>query len=34
MKNEELMVKQLDSLEEFWELATIRLVDYQQKLAW
>ena len=34
VKNEELMVKQLDSLEEFWELATIRLADYQQKLAW
>ena len=34
VKNEELMVKQLDSLEEFWELVTIRLADYQQKLAW
>ena len=28
------MVKQLDSLEECWELAAIRLADYQQKLAW
>ena len=32
--NEELMVKQLDSLEECREVATIRLADYQQKLAW
>ena len=31
--NEELMVKQLDSLEECREVATIRLADYQQKLA-
>ena len=31
-ENEELMVKQLDSLEEYRELATIRLVEYQQKL--
>ena len=31
--NEELMVKQLDSLEECWEVATIRLANYQQKLA-
>ena len=28
-KNEELMVKQLDSLEEHWESATIKLVEYQ-----
>ena len=27
------MVKQLDLLEEYWESATIRLVEYQQKLA-
>jgi len=32
-KNEKLMVKQLDSLEEYRESATIRLVEYQQKLA-
>ena len=32
-KNEELMLKQFDSLEESQEAATIRLVDYQQKLA-
>ena len=32
-ENEELMVKQLNSLEEYRELATIRLVEYQQKLA-
>ena len=31
--NEELMVKQLDSLEECQEAVTIRLVDYPQKLA-
>ena len=32
-KNEEQLVKQLDSLEEYQESATIRLVEYQQKLA-
>ena len=32
-ENEELMVKQLDWLEEYRELETIRLVEYQQKLA-
>ena len=31
-ENEELMVKQLDSLEEYRELASIRLAEYQQKL--
>ena len=33
VENEEIMVKQLDSLEECWESATIRLAEYQQKLA-
>ena len=33
IENEEIMVKQLDSLEECWESATIRLAEYQQKLA-
>ncbi|XP_075649641.1 uncharacterized protein LOC142620098 [Castanea sativa] len=33
VENEELMVKQLDSLEECWESAIIKLVEYQQKLA-
>jgi len=32
-KNEELMVKSLDSLEEYQESTTIRLAMYQQKLA-
>ena len=32
-ENEELMIKQLDSLEEYRELATIKLAEYQQKLA-
>ena len=32
-KNDELMVKHLDLLEECQELATIWLVEYQQKLA-
>ena len=32
-KNGELMLKQLESLEEHWEAVTIRLADYQQKLA-
>ena len=32
-ENEELMVKQLDSLEEYRESTTIRLAEYQQKLA-
>ena len=32
-KNEELMVKQLDSLEEHQESATLKLAKYQQKLA-
>ena len=32
-ENDELMVKQLDSLKEYRELATIRLAKYQQKLA-
>ena len=31
--NEELMLKQLDSLEEHREATTIGLADYQQKLA-
>ena len=33
-KNGELMVKQLDLLEECQESVTIRLAEYQQKLAW
>ena len=33
-ENGELMVKPLDQLEECWELATIRLAEYQQNLAW
>ena len=33
-ENGELMVKHLDQLEECWELATILLAEYQQKLAW
>ena len=33
-QNDELMVKRLDSLEEYREAATIRLVEFQQKLAW
>lgn len=32
-ENEELMIKQLDLLEEYQELATIRLAEYQQMLA-
>ena len=32
IENEELMSKQLDSLEEHWEVATIRLANYEQKL--
>ena len=32
-KNDGLMVKQLDLLEEYWESATIRLAEDQQKLA-
>ena len=32
-KNEELMVKQLDLLEEHRESATLKLAKYQQKLA-
>ena len=32
-ENNELMLKQLDSLEEYRESATIRLAEYQQKLA-
>ena len=32
VKNEEIMVKQLDSLQECRESATIRLAEYQQKL--
>ena len=31
--NEQMMLKQLDSLEEYQEAATIRLAEYQQKLA-
>ena len=31
--NELMMVEQLDSLEEYREVAIIRLVEYQQKLA-
>ena len=33
IENDELMVKQLDLLKEYQELATIRLAEYQQKLA-
>ncbi|XP_030926587.1 uncharacterized protein LOC115953191 [Quercus lobata] len=33
VKNSELMLKQLNLLEESWELATIWLAEYQQKLA-
>ncbi|XP_075663027.1 uncharacterized protein LOC142632528 [Castanea sativa] len=33
-KNDKLMAKHLDLLEECRELATIRLAEYQQKLAW
>ena len=33
VENKEIMVKQLDSLEECRESATIRLAEYQQKLA-
>ena len=33
-QNERLMVERLDLLEECQEAATIRLVKYQQKLAW
>ena len=32
-KNSKLMLKQLNLLEECWELVTIQLVEYQQKLA-
>ena len=32
-ENDELIVKQLDLLEEYQESATIRLAEYQQKLA-
>ena len=32
--NELMMVEHLDSLEEYREAATIRLAEYQQKLAW
>ena len=32
-QNDELMVKHLDLLEEYRESATIRLAEYQQKLA-
>ena len=31
--NEQMMLKQLDSLEEYQEVATIWLAEYQQKLA-
>ena len=31
--NEQMMLEQLDSLEEYREVATIRLAEYQQKLA-
>ena len=31
--NELMMIEQLDSLEEYHEVAIIRLVEYQQKLA-
>ena len=34
IKNDELMVRQLDLLKEHRESATIRLAKYQQKLAW
>ena len=33
-ENDELMVKQLNLLEEYRESVTIRLVEYQRKLAW
>lgn len=33
VENEELMIKQLDSLERHQESATIQLAEYQQKLA-
>ena len=33
-ENDEIMVKQLDLLEEYRELSTIWLAEYQQKLAW
>lgn len=33
VKNEELMLKQLDLLKARWEVATIRLANYQQLLA-
>ena len=33
IENDELMVKQLDLLEEYRESTTIRLAEYQQKLA-
>ncbi|XP_075670145.1 uncharacterized protein LOC142639900 [Castanea sativa] len=33
-KKEQLMVKQLDSLEECREFVIIQLADYQQKVAW
>ena len=32
LQNERLMVERLDLLEEYWEAATIRLAEYQQKL--
>ena len=31
--NEQMMVEQLDSLEQYREVATIQLAEYQQKLA-
>ncbi|XP_023874457.1 uncharacterized protein LOC111986999 [Quercus suber] len=33
IENEELMINQLDSLEEHWESAIIKLAEYQQMLA-
>lgn len=33
VKNVEMMLKQLDSLEEYREATTIRLADYQHKVA-
>ena len=34
VQNELMMVERLDLLEEYREVAIIRLVEYQQKLAW
>nr|XP_023888564.1 uncharacterized protein LOC112000644 [Quercus suber] len=34
VQNDEMMVGCLDKLEEYWEMVTIQLAEYQQKLAW